>query len=340
MGISMYNITKFKTPEEFLNEAERVTTALHERGVQFSVEQKVRALWNFGDLDQGATKTYEQVRGKLPSQAKTYRTDEDLARLEREQPDQKARKAIGAIRRVKSALSGIMPDMNVVLYANDEEGARIQKSIGDGTVVHSHGFWDGSTKTDYFNASDLRKDTPFHEPIHGLIDIVRASDKKLYDRMIKDLNDKIRAMEDGTFKPYLERWKDNPEEALVEYLGDVAANKFDQSGVDEKNKSLWLNEIVNEILTFPDGKVAEPSSKISRFVALSSKNTKSTQSRKKEKVIPEPWIIAELMDRIDLKVWFQNLSDNQKLSLFRKRINSDKETHYDALLKEWWLNRY
>ena len=114
-----------------------------------------------------------------------YQTDEELEEFERQQPDQSVRKAVGAIRTVKNALKDIMPDMKVVFYATDEEGAEIQKGLGDATVVHSHGFWDRNTKTAYFNASDLRKDTPFHEPIHGLIEIVKEchslillSDKK------------------------------------------------------------------------------------------------------------------------------------------------------------------
>ena len=37
---------------------------------------------------------------------------------------------------------------------------------------------------------------------------------------------------------------------------------------------------------------------------------------------------------------FWEMSDQERLSLFMKRINSQEPSEYDELLKSWWANRY
>lgn len=41
-----------------------------------------------------------------------------------------------------------------------------------------------------------------------------------------------------------------------------------------------------------------------------------------------------------LKEVFFNMSDQEKLSLFIKRVDTDTPSIFDELLKVWWINRY
>lgn len=54
---------------------------------------------------------------------------------------------------------------------------------------------------------------------------------------------------------------------------------------------------------------------------------------------------AEFVHDIDLKKQiakeeFNKMSDQQRLSIFMQRNQTNETTVYDELLKEWWLNRY
>jgi hypothetical protein len=118
----------------------------------------------------------------------------------------------------------------------------------------------------------------------------------------------------------------------------VANQIYTIRGIDS-NGNLFLNEVVNEVYEFPFGAVAEPSFLKWRFNPLSQEKIKSVKKKKKLEPI-DKYSLTKTIDEMDIRNWFYKLSDNQRLSLFLKRINSDEATIYDNLLQNWWVNRY
>ena len=119
----------------------------------------------------------------------------------------------------------------------------------------------------------------------------------------------------------------------------VFMEEYTVRAVDMVNDALWLEELRNELLIFPDGRLAEPSFKMSRFRILGHPNC-TIKDYADENVFPEAWLTGRLAEDQDISIWFSKLRDQEKLSLFHKRINSDEETPYDEMLRIWWMNRY
>lgn len=49
---------------------------------------------------------------------------------------------------------------------------------------------------------------------------------------------------------------------------------------------------------------------------------------------------SELLAEEIYKEKFMKMSDQERLSLFMKRLNSGEETPFDEYLKQWWIQRY
>ncbi len=107
----------------------------------------------------------------------------------------------------------------------------------------------------------------------------------------------------------------------------------------DSDGNLFLNEVINEVYEFPSGSVAEPSFLRWRFKPIGVDKIENVE-RKKELQHAAKYLFAKSIEEMDIQSWFSKLSDNQKLSLFLKRINSDEETIFDNLLQSWWINRY
>lgn len=103
--------------------------------------------------------------------------------------------------------------------------------------------------------------------------------------------------------------------------------------------NLFLNEIINEVYTFPHGAVAEPSFLKWRFKPLCLDEMENTEV-KEELLTVNKCLFMNTIQEMDIRSWFSQLSDNQKLSLFMKRVNSNEATIFDGLLQSWWINRY
>lgn len=74
-GVLLYNISKFKSPDEFIQEIGKVVEAIRGdknfRGLYDGVEQSIKKLWNIGKSDNGATRSYDeanQLSGKVREQ--------------------------------------------------------------------------------------------------------------------------------------------------------------------------------------------------------------------------------------------------------------------------------
>jgi hypothetical protein len=119
----------------------------------------------------------------------------------------------------------------------------------------------------------------------------------------------------------------------------VAQKIYTVRGIDAANNGIWLIEIKNEILQFPNGNIGEPSFDYSRFKLVAGPK-RNINEFSDDQIFPEPWLTARVAQDQDIRIWFSKLSENQKLSLFHKRINTDEETPYDELLHSWWINRY
>jgi len=107
----------------------------------------------------------------------------------------------------------------------------------------------------------------------------------------------------------------------------------------DRDGNIFLNEVINEIYKFPDGAVAEPSFLKWRFKPLDLIEIEDVVENQELQPV-DSYLFAKANEDMDLQNWFSKLSDNQKLSLFLKRVNCDEATLYDDLLKKWWINRY
>jgi len=104
--------------------------------------------------------------------------------------------------------------------------------------------------------------------------------------------------------------------------------------------AIWLNEIVNEVFWFSEFVKDEPGFLEWRFRKVNQANIKRSQSLTEDAVLREAKLAVINEYNIDIKSWFSRLSDNIKLSLFKRRIDTHKPQWYDDVLMKWWMNRY
>ena len=107
----------------------------------------------------------------------------------------------------------------------------------------------------------------------------------------------------------------------------------------DSNGNLFLNEIINDVYEFPHGAVAEPSFLKWRFKPLCLDEIENTEVEEALLAVNK-FLFMNTTEEMDIRSWFSQLSDNQKLSLFTKRVNSNEATIFDGLLQSWWINRY
>jgi hypothetical protein len=106
----------------------------------------------------------------------------------------------------------------------------------------------------------------------------------------------------------------------------------------KNSDSILLKEITNEVMKFRCGTVTEPGFFIWRFQPLTNIDEEVHEKQRNAK--PEKVRITQRTYDTNLETSFNNLTDNQKLSMFMKRINQNQSTLYDDLLKSWWESRY
>jgi hypothetical protein len=105
--------------------------------------------------------------------------------------------------------------------------------------------------------------------------------------------------------------------------------------------AIWLKEIINEVFWFSEFVKDEPGFLEWRFRKVSgSIANKQTETLRRDVVLREAKLAVINEYNVDIKNWFSRLSDNIKLSLFKKRIDTQKPQWYDDVLMKWWMNRY
>lgn len=77
-SINLYNITHFENYGKFREKLKRFAGELNDRGIGTDAYQGVRRLWNIGEKENGATRTYEDIRSQFPQ------TKEEIASLKAE----------------------------------------------------------------------------------------------------------------------------------------------------------------------------------------------------------------------------------------------------------------
>ena len=132
--------------------------------------------------------------------------------------------------RVLKALRALLPDLSIIIPKTQEEYARITEGIKEG-LSSGWGVYDPASRRIIVNpASPDLKQTLFHEAAHPVIAALMHNDRA---RFAKFYNEVV-AEAGGKYARYGKQYGDQPlstqqQEALVEYLADVAAGKIDIS---------------------------------------------------------------------------------------------------------------
>jgi len=75
-SINLYNISKLKNYEEFIRNIKELGTSLDTKGIRTRIQKGVRKLYNIGNKEYGATRTYDDIRGELSTESKQAITNE------------------------------------------------------------------------------------------------------------------------------------------------------------------------------------------------------------------------------------------------------------------------
>lgn len=235
-GINLYNVSKFQPYEEFVGKVTKLKKALDARGDGPRFKASVRRLLNIGRPEYGATRTYEQVRGKVyPKQEVKPISAEERTRIE------------GVLGKAKKSLSKLIPDLNVVYYTGTEEGSAAIKRVDPNSNLDpdANGFFHKNTIGIDLSRAD--EGTAFHEAFHPIIDAVRAQNPEVFESLANQAAQSQVLLEDGNYVKFLDYAGGNKEEALVEFLADFAQRKGTQKkGVIETVKGL-INSLLEAI---------------------------------------------------------------------------------------------
>lgn len=130
--------------------------------------------------------------------------------------------------RVLKALRALLPDLSIIIPKTQEEYARITEGIKEG-LSSGWGVYDPASRRIIVNpASPDLKQTLFHEAAHPVIAALMHNDPARFATFYNE----VVAEAGGKYARYGKQYGDQPlstqqQEALVEYLADVAAGKID-----------------------------------------------------------------------------------------------------------------
>jgi len=151
------------------------------------------------------------------------------------------------VRLLKRALRGIAPGLSIRTHRDPADFQR--EFPGDKDVTGEAGFYDPATKTIHINIKASRKNTLYHEAAHPVLSAIIANNPELRARLHEEL------LNDPAFAEYVafgNSYTDLDEagqmdEAVVEYLADVASGNIPVSESLWQTITRWLREIARSL---------------------------------------------------------------------------------------------
>ena len=98
--ITFYNISKFEDHDVFIKKITKLYELLQSKGLFSSSKQSIRELRNYGNPENGATRTYEQILGEVPIAKETGKEVETITKQAEVKPTTSPRKTIKSLKQV------------------------------------------------------------------------------------------------------------------------------------------------------------------------------------------------------------------------------------------------
>lgn len=163
-------------------------------------------------------------------------------------PSPEARQRLDKVlNKVTKSLSAVAPGLKVSLYNGNEEGRGLLKDSKTKLPDDAIGFYDPETKTIGIDLSSANTSTAFHEAIHPLMTAVSELRPDLIEKLSNDAANQMIEQEDGTFVTYGEDTGGDKKEALMEFLADVADDKFDGNKTLLEKAKDFINSILEAL---------------------------------------------------------------------------------------------